>query len=166
MRSMKSCFLAALGVGAALQALPASGAGSNTLGLSTTVVGTCKVATPPGMLDFGTIDPSGSGNVTASTSFAMKCTKSTVSTAATDDGGLHFSGGVKRMRHSVTATAFLPYAVTYGGDVGFTGQGFGAGAAAQTVTVSGTVTSAQYQNALMTVAGQLYSDTVIITVNP
>ncbi|MDQ3259370.1 MAG: spore coat U domain-containing protein [Pseudomonadota bacterium] len=163
---MKRGFLAVLGVGVALQALPAFGAGSNSLSMSATVVGTCKVITPPGVLDFGDIDPSGSSNVTATTTFAMKCTKSTVSTAGTDDGGLNLSGGTKRMKHSVTATAFLPYAVSYSGAAGFTGLGFGAAALAQTITVNGTVTPAQYQNALVTAAGQLYSDTVIITVNP
>ena len=165
MRGMKARFLAALGVCAVLQAPSAFGAGSNTLSLSTSVIGTCKVTSPPGVLDFGTIDPSGGSNATASTAFAMKCTKGTISTAASDDGGLNFSG-TKRMRHSVTATAFLPYAIAYSGAIGFTGQGFGVAALAQTVTVSGTVTAAQFQNALVTLAGQAYIDTVTITVNP
>jgi spore coat protein U-like protein len=165
MRGMKARFLTALGVCAVLQAPSAFAAGSNTLSLSTNVIGTCKVTAAPGVLDFGTIDPSGNSNVTASVSFAMKCTKGTISTAASDNGGLNFSG-TKRMKHSVTATAFLPYAIVYGGAVGFTGQGFGVAALAQTVTVTGTVTPAQYQNALVTTAGQVYSDTVTITVNP
>jgi hypothetical protein len=165
MRGMKACFLAALGVWAVLQAPMVFGAGSNTLSLAADVTGTCQVTTAPGVLNFGTINPSGGSNVVASTTFAMKCTKSTVSTAASDNGGLHFSG-TKRMQHSVTATAFLPYSITYSGDVGFTGQGFGVAAAAQTVTVNGTVTPAQFQNALVTTGGQVYADTVTITVNP
>ena len=123
------------------------------------------MTTQAGILDFGNIDPSGASNITASTTFAIKCTKSTVSTAATDNGGLNFSG-TKRMKHSVYATAFLPYAVSYSGAAGFTGQGFGSSALAQTVTVNGTITPAQFQNALLTVAGQVYSDTVTISVNP
>jgi hypothetical protein len=165
MRGMKACFLAALVVWAAPAALPAFAAGSNTLSLSAQVIGTCKVTTPAGILNFGIIDPSGASNITASTTFAVKCTKNTVSTAPTDDGGLNFSG-TKRMKHSVTATAYLPYAVSYSGAAGFTGQGFGPAAFAQTVTVTGTITPAQFQNALVTVAGQIYSDTVTITVNP
>jgi spore coat protein U-like protein len=165
MRGMKARLLAALGVWAVLQAQSVFGAGSGTLSLSTNVIGTCKVTAPPGVLDFGTIDPSGSSNVTASMTFAMKCTKGTISTAASDDGGLNFSG-TKRMKHSVIATAFLPYMITYSGDAGFTGQGFGVSALARTVTVNGTVTPAQFQNALVTQAGQVYSDTVTITVNP
>jgi hypothetical protein len=166
MRGMKACFPAALFLGTALVVSPAFAAGSNTLSLASTVVGTCKVTTAPGTLDFGTIDPSGGSNVTAMISFSMKCTKDTVSTAATDDNGLNFSGGTKRMKHSVTATAFLPYAISYSGDLGFTGQGFGGAAGARTVTVNGTITQAQFQNALVTTGVQLYSDTVTITVNP
>ena len=165
MRGMKACFLAALCACAILPALPVYSAGSNTLSMAATVIGTCKVTTPPGILNFGTIDPSGASNVPASTTFAIKCTKSTVSSAATDDGGLNFSS-TKRMTHSVTPTAFLPYTVTYSGDAGFVGQGFGAAALAQSVTVNGTITPAQFQNALVTTAGQIYSDTVTITVNP
>jgi hypothetical protein len=165
MRGMKTRLLAALGVSGALLGPCVFGAGSNTLSLGTNVIGTCKVTAPPGVLNFGAINPSGGTNVSASTTFAMKCTKGTISTAASDNGGLNFSG-TKRMKHSVTATAFLPYAIAYSGAVGFTGQGFGVAALAQTVTVNGTVTPAQFQNALVTAAGQVYSDTVTITVNP
>ena len=165
MRGMKARFLAALGVWTLLQVSSVFAAGSNTLSLSTNVIGTCKVTAPPGLLDFGTIDPSGGSNVAVSTTFSIKCTKGTVSTAASDNGGLNFSG-TKRMKHSVTATAFLPYTIAYSGDVGFTGQGFGVAAVANTVTINGTVTPPQFQNALVTTAGQVYSDTVTITVNP
>jgi spore coat protein U-like protein len=165
MRGMKACLRAALCIWAALQIPSVFAAGSNSLSMSTNVIGTCKVTTPPGVLDFGTIDPSGSSNVTVSTTFAMKCTKGTIATAASDNGGLNFSG-TKRMKHSVTTTAFLPYAIAYSGNVGFAGQGFGALNLAKIVTVTGTITPAQFQNALVTTAGQVYSDTVTITVNP
>ena len=160
MRGMKAALSAAFACAASLLGCCVFAAGTGTLSMGATVIGTCQVTTPPGTLDFGVIDPSGSSNVTAST-----CTKSTVSTAASDNGGINFSGS-KRMKHSVNATAFLPYALSYSGDAGFTGQGFGAAAAAQTVTVNGVITPAQYQNALVTGAGQVYSDTVTITVNP
>lgn len=165
MRGMKACLRAAFVILAVCHAACAGSAGTGTLTMSATVVGTCQVTTPPGVLDFGVIDPSGSSNVTASTTFAIKCTKNTVSTAATDNGGANFSG-TKRMKHSTVGTAFLPYAVSYAGAAGFTGQGFAAAAAAQTVTVNGVITPAQYQSARVTGAGEIYSDTVTITVNP
>jgi spore coat protein U-like protein len=165
MRGMKACFLAALFIWVALPVIAVHAAGSNTVSLSATVVGRCKVTTPPGILDFGNIDPSGTSNVAASTTFAIKCTKNTVSTAATDDGGSNFLGS-KRMSHSGTPSAFLPYSISYSGDTGFTGQGFGPAAPAHNVTVNGSITPAQYQNALVTAAGAIYSDIVTITVNP
>ena len=140
--------------------------GTTPLTVNAKISGTCKVTTAPGTLDFGTIDPSGAVNATASATFVMKCSSGTTSTAATDNGGLNFSGGSKRMQHSVTATAFLPYSIVYVNDIGFAGAGFGGAAASQTVTINGTVTPANYAGALATTGAQVYADTVTITVNP
>jgi hypothetical protein len=140
--------------------------GTTPLTVNAQISGKCKVTTAPGTLDFGIIDPSGVANATTSTTFVMKCSNGVTSTAASDDGGSHFSGGSKRMQHSVTATAFLNYSIGYSGDSGFTGTGFGAGATTQTVTINGTVLVADYQNALITTGAQVYADTVTITVNP
>jgi spore coat protein U-like protein len=162
----KRLLLVAMFAAAAMRAPLVFAAGSGNLGLGSNVTGTCRVTTPPGALNFGNIDPSGLSPVTATITFAMKCTKGTQSTAAADDGGLHNLAGTKRMQHSATATAFLPYSVSYSGSAGFTGQGFGPATATQVVTVTGTVTPAQFQNALVTISGQKYTDTVTITVNP
>jgi hypothetical protein len=165
MRAMKACASALAALILAMPSAAVYAAGTNALTASAFVAGQCKVTSPPATLNFGTIDPSGAANVTATTSFSMMCTKGTISNAASDNGGSNFSG-TKRMKHSATPTAFLAYAVAYGGDAGFTGQGFGVAAVAHTVTVTGTVTPAQFQNALVTKAGQQYSDTVTITVSP
>jgi len=162
---MKVRAVVVAGIVLVLQSPPLDAAGTNALTPSAFVAGQCKVTSPPGTLNFASIDPSSTVNATATTSFSMKCTKGTISTAPSDNGGSNFSG-TKRMKHSATPTAFLAYAVAYGGATGFTGQGFGVAAAAQTVTVTGTITPAQFQNALVTKAGQQYSDTVTITVNP
>jgi spore coat protein U-like protein len=143
--------------------------GTAPLTVNAKISGLCKVTTAPGTLDFGLIDPSGLANATASATFVMKCTNGITSTAATDGGatgGLHNGGGFKRMQHSVTATAFLPYAITYSNDTGLVGTGFGAGGATQTVTVNGTVLVADYAGALATTGAEVYADTVTITVNP
>src|SRR3954467_3252868 len=112
--------------------LQAAGPGTAMTG-NAKISGTCKITTAPGTLDFGTIDPSLGANATATTTFVMKCSNGTTSTAATDNNGLFFSV-TKRMQHSVTATAFLPYAIAYVNDVGFVGAGFAPAAASQTVT--------------------------------
>jgi hypothetical protein len=142
--------------------------GTTSLTVNAKILGTCKVTTAPGTLDFGTIDPTGGSNAPASTTFAMKCTNGTTSTAAGDDGGLYNSSG-KRMRHTNT-TAFLPYSIAYGtgtsSDIGFAGAGFSTGAGSRTVTINGTVTPANYNDALATIGTDVYADTVTITVNP
>jgi spore coat protein U-like protein len=93
----------------------------------------------------------------------MKCSNGVTSTAATDDGGLNFSVS-KRMKHSTTATAFLPYSISYTNDSGFVGTGFAS--TSQTVNIGGIVTPANYAGALATTGAQVYADTVTITVNP
>lgn len=140
--------------------------GTTSLPVTAKVSGTCNVTTGPGTLNFGTIDPSSGSNATATQTFVMKCSNGTVSTAATDDGGLHNVAGQKQMVHSANGAAFLPYGITYSNDTGFTGAGFGAAAASQTVTINGTITPAQFQNVVATTGAQSYNDTVTITVNP
>jgi spore coat protein U-like protein len=139
--------------------------GTTSLTVNAKISGVCKVTTAPGTLDFGTIDPSGGANATATTTFVMRCSNGVTSTAATDNNGLNFST-TKRMQHSVTATAFLPYAITYSNDTGFAGAGFAGAATSQTITINGTVTPAQYAPATATTGAQVYADTVTITVNP
>ncbi len=159
---LASALVISAGLGVSFNAFAS---GTTNLTVNATITPTCKVLAAPGLLNFGAIDPSSSTNVSVNTSFTMQCTNGTTSTAATDNGGLNVAAGVKRMKHSVTATAFLPYAIVYSNDTGFAGAGFGAGAS-RTVTITGTVTPAQFQTALATTAGQLYADTVVITVNP
>ena len=166
-KSIKLTALASAAIAAGLTMSTSAFAGGTTpLTVNAKIAGVCKVTTAPGTLDFGTIDPSGATNATASATFVMKCTNGTASTAATDNNGLHASGGFKRMVHSVTGTAFLPYAVAYTGASGFAGAGFGAAAATKTVTINGTVLAADYAGALATTGAQVYTDTVTITVNP
>jgi len=138
--------------------------GTTSLTVNAKISGVCKVTAAPATLDFGTIDPSGGANATASTTFTMKCSNGTTSTAASDDGGLNFSG-TKRLQHTVAGN-FLGYAIAYSNDTGFSGAGFGGATASQTVTINGTITPAQYGSALATTGVQVYSDTVTITVNP
>jgi Spore Coat Protein U domain len=140
--------------------------GTTSLTVNALISGTCKVTTAPATLNFGTIDPSSLVNATATTTFVMRCSKGTTSTAATDNGGQNFAAGVKQMKHSVTAAALLPYAIAYSGDVGLVGAGFGGAAASSTVTITGTITPAQFNGALATNGAEIYTDSVTITVNP
>jgi spore coat protein U-like protein len=137
--------------------------GTANLTVNAKILGVCKVTSGPGTLDFGTIDPSSGGPALASTTFDMKCTNGTTSTAATSGNGLHFAGSTKNMLHPVTAGVLLPYSISFSGDTGFAGTGF-SGGASNTVTISGTVLQTDFANALASAAA--YTDTVVITVNP
>jgi spore coat protein U-like protein len=164
-KSMKLTALASAVLAAGLTMSTSAFAGGTTpLTVNAKIAGVCKVTTAPGTLDFGTIDPSGLSNATVTQTFVMKCSNGTTSTAATDDSGLNFSG-TKRMQHTVAGN-FLPYALAYSNDTGFAGGGFGGAAATKTVTITGTITPAQFANALATTGAQVYTDTVTITVNP
>jgi hypothetical protein len=165
-KTFKLSAVAAILADAGILSTNAVAGGTTTLTVNAKITGKCMVTTAPGTLDFGTIDPSGSSNVTATTTFAMKCSNGTTSAASTDNNGLYFSAGSKRLQHSVTTTAYLPYGIAYTGDVGFAGAGFAAAAASQTVTITGTITPANYNNALATTGAAVYADTVTITVNP
>jgi len=152
--------IVAIGLGTSASAFAG---GSTPLTVNAQILSVCKVTVAPGVLNFGTIDPSTLVNAVAATSLTMKCSNGTVATAPTDDNGLHFAV-TKRMLHPVLANTFLPYAVAYVVPA-FTGAGFGAAAASGTVNINGTITPAQFQNAVAT-AGANYTDTVTITVNP
>jgi hypothetical protein len=142
---------------------PAALAGGTTnLTVTATILATCKVITAPAALAFGSIDPSGAVNVTATTTFTTRCTNGTKETASADNGGNNLLAAQRRMQTTVPVGKFLAYGVAYSGDTTFTGTGFGS-AGSNTVTVTGTITPAQFQNAT---ANTTYTDTLVITVSP
>jgi spore coat protein U-like protein len=164
-KGIKSTALASAVLAAGLVMSTSAFAGGTTpLTVNAKILATCKVTTAPGTLDFTTIDPTGAANATASTTFVMYCSNGTTSTAATDNNGLNYSG-TKRMQHTVAGN-FLPYAIAYVNDTGFTGTGFGGAATSRTVTINGSITPAQYAGAVATTGAEVYADTVTITVNP
>jgi len=160
---VKLTALASAIVAAGFGMAPSAFAGGTTnMTVTATILATCKVITAPAALAFGSIDPSGVANVTATTTFTTKCSNGTTEAASTDNGGANVLAGQKRMQTTAPTGNFLAYGVAYAGDTTFTGTGFAAGAG-NTVTVTGTITPAQFQNA---VANTTYTDTVVITVAP
>ena len=141
----------------------AAGSVAANMPVSATVLSTSKCRfNAPGSttLAFGTIDPSGIANATATGSLVIICAGSAPSAtfAITDDSGLNSTGvGAYRMQHAVTATAFLGYSVGYSPQTATIPKNTN-----QTITVTGTVTPAQYGNAI---AGN-FTDTVTVTVSP
>lgn len=78
--------------------------------------------------------------------------------AITEDGGLFGSGpGTNRMRHAAVLSEYLPYRLALNPDSGIVPKN-----ARQTLTITGTVLGADYQDSS---AGN-YSDTVVVTILP
>ena len=131
---------------------------TNTVTVTANVVGTCKFNSATSNLAFGALDPNSGADVNASTTTTFWCTKN-ASYSITDDDGLYESGpNANQMRHATTLTEYIPYTFSYSPTTG-TGQGRTTDI---TLNISGTVTFANYQNA---VAGD-YSDTVVLTITP
>ena len=134
---------------------------THTISVSATIVGNCRFNTAgPTTLTLANsgavIDQSLGTDATGSANVTYRCTTGTVA-ATTADNGLFFSGS---RRVNDGGTNFMPYALGLAGGAG-TGTGHGAGQDL-TLTVSGTITAANHQNA----AAGTYSDTVILTITP
>ena len=140
-----------------------AGSASATMAVSATVLSTsnCRFSAPAtATLAFGTIDPSGVANVTATASVVLRCGGSAANAtfAITDDSGLYETGpGAYRMQHAVTTTAYLGYSVGYSPQTATIPKNTN-----QTIAITGTITAAQYGNAI---AGN-FADTVTLTVSP
>lgn len=125
-----------------------------TVGVSATVVGTCKFNNG-GTVAF-TLDPSVGGNVNGSVSQPQFwCTKG-ASYSITDNDGLNVSGGAQRMKHASLAE-YISYSFSY------TASGTGTGPGTPiNMDIASAVVAADYLNAS---AGS-YADTVTLSITP
>lgn len=156
------CGLAAvLGASACLVAQAASDGG--TLAVTATVLpkNNCKLAGGGTLsLDFGLIDPSATGNATATTVTTFRCTGSAASSPylITASDGLHASGpDARRLRHATLASETMAYSLSLTPQSGSAKRNVD-----QDLTITGTIVPSAFQAAP---AGN-YADTVIITFNP
>lgn len=145
-----------------LMAAGVMAAGTNTLSITAAVLSksNCKFKSATSTLDFGTLDPSSPANVNASTTVLFVCNGSAPNATflvSDDDGLFETAPNANQMRHATVLTEFLPYSLTLNPTSATVPKGVD-----QTLTISGTVTSADFQNALM----GTFSDTVIITLAP
>ena len=152
---MKKFVLAAIVLVIVAMAGSAMALDTQTVAVSANVVGVCQFLTG-GTMQF-TLDPSVGGDVTGTaTQPTFWCTRGTTYTI-TDNNGLHFGAGSRRMQHATSATDFIPYSFTY------TATNTGSGRnTTLTMDLASTVVAADYLDAL---AGN-YADTVTLTINP
>ena len=153
---------AALATGAIACGSAMAGSTTNTLSVSATVTGSCRFnSAGPTTLTIatgaGVIDPSAAGPATGTVGITFRCTTGTTSSIAADDGLNSTGPGARRVANGGN---FMPYSLTLT-NAAQVGSGFGAGQD-KTLQVDGSITAANYQNA---VAGA-YSDTVTLTITP
>lgn len=157
MRSRYALALAALCCGSTVQAE------SGSLAVSAVVLSRsiCKIDGPSSLaLAFGTIDPASLTSVTATVSTTIRCAgtdKFATYSLAAGSGQNPLGAGDRRMRHGAVITEYLPYSLSVSPASATIPKG-----ATQLITITGTITPAQFQNAR---AG-FYSDTVAFTLTP
>ena len=143
-------------------ATPAYAADSSTVSVGATVVSNnnCKFRSPgSATLAFGNINPSSSANATASATLTIRCggASRTVFYALSHNSGLHETGvNLNRMKRGLL-NEYLPYTLTLTPSSGTVARNVN-----RTITLTGTVAPASFQNAAM----GAYADTVVITLTP
>lgn len=129
---------------------------ADTTGLAVTanVPGLCKFSTTTTSLAFGAVDPSLTADKVVSTNVNYKCTKNTTSLGVTADK----QGLVRTMVNVINVVNTMSYTLAFAGGTQI-GKGFGPGQDLA-LSVTGTITAAQYQNA----AAGAYSENVTLTI--
>lgn len=143
-------------------AQPALAGDSAIISVGATVLSNnnCKFHTPrAATLAFGNIDLASTANATATATLTLRCggASPTVTYALNHDSGLHKTGvNANRAKHA-TLNEFLAYTLTLTPASGSIPKNTD-----QLITLTGTITPANFQNAT---AGA-YADTVVLTLSP
>jgi spore coat protein U-like protein len=120
----------------------------------------CKFdSNAPITLAFGEIDPSSNTNATATATRGFKCMGSAANATflITAGDGMHASGaGQRRMKHAIL-NEYMSYSLALSPETDTVARN-----SAQTLTITGTVTPAQFAD----VSAGDYSDTVVISLLP
>jgi len=148
-------------VGVAVLASGGAAAQSGVVSIAASVLSksNCKFDNTTGTLAFGSLDPASSGVVTASTTIGFKCGGSAPNAtfSITHDSGLYETApNANRMKHA-TLNEYLSYGVGLSPSSATVPKN-----SQQTLTITGTVPEAAYQNAHW----GAYTDSVVVTIQP
>lgn len=138
-------------------------AGSGSMAVSAVVLSksSCRITGATILnLAFGNINPSSPSNATAAASTTIRCdggAKLATFSFMAGDGQNASSAGSRRMKNLVNGTQFLAYSLAITPSVATIPK-----STEQLITINGTITPGQFENAAM---GD-YSDTVAVTVFP
>lgn len=147
--SLKAVVIASLACAAGLAS--AAVITSQTLTVTATVSKICSFSASTNTLSFGPIDPSSTSNATATGSLSYNCTKGTTApTIVTSDANLN--------RTMTGSGGSLNYTLS----IGATSAPTGFGATAQSVSLGGMITPAQFQNA----GNGDYTESVVLNITP
>lgn len=136
----------------------ANAADTQSMAVSASVQGICKLTSVPAM-GFGSLDPSATADATASSAVIYKCTKGTSPTSFSV--GASTTGTYNGTLTSGTTADTIPYAVTWTAP-STAGTGLGTAITGTTVTLSGTILNANYVN----VTAASYAQSVAIVIAP
>ena len=150
-----------LPIGLALLASGGASAQSAVVSVAASVLSksNCKFDNTTATLAFGTLNPANSGDATVTATIGFKCAGSAPNAtfAITHDSGLYeTAANANRMKHA-TLTEYLPYSVGLSPTNATVPKN-----SQQTLTITGTVPEAAYQNAY----SGAYSDSVVVTIQP
>lgn len=145
-----------------LTALTCANAASTTVNVSAVILSKsiCKFRTNAANLNFGTLNPITTPDITAEATLQFVCRGSAgqATYSMTDDDGLNRSGpNANRMQHITRSGANLPYRLSLSSVSNTVSKNI-----EQTLTVTGTIFGTDYGTAH---AGT-YSDTVTVTITP
>jgi len=132
-----------------------------TISVSATVLSNnnCKFSTANATLNFGTLDPANTTDVTATATISVRCggKEPTATFFIADDDGLYETGpNQNRMRHT-TLAEYLPYSFSVSPQSATVPKNVNT-----PITISGTIKASDYQNAYV----GSYTDTVVLTLTP
>lgn len=135
---------------------------SATVSVGATVLSknNCKFKAPgAATLAFGNINPASNANATATATLTLRCGGASpmVTYALNHDSGLHKTGvNANRLKHT-TLNEFLAYTLTLTAASGSIPKN-----AEKVITLTGTMTPANFQNA----TPGAYADTIVLTLSP
>ncbi len=155
------CTLHLFLAGAALVASAGAWGQSALISVSAAVVSksNCKFDTGTATLAFGNLNPSSSGDAPATATIGFKCAGSAPNATffiTHDSGQNETAPNASRMKHA-TLNEYLSYSVVLSPSSATVPKN-----TQQTLTISGTVPEAAYQNAYW----GAYTDSVVVTVQP
>ena len=134
--------------------------GTGSITVSAAVSGVCRFTSTPDMT-FAAIDPSGTSAATQTSTIKYKCTKGT-------SGGTFKVGGTSTSPYSGTLTGAsaspetMAYSISWSAPAAFTGAGFAAAAAENSVTLTGSIAASVYG----AVKADTYSQSVALEIAP